>query len=207
MSRARTRIAPPTSHGVRMSTRPRAVVGGRGGAGARRMARTGRRSRAGSRGTELRTVSPGSVAAAAAAAVAVAAGTISPRVPSDAGSRLSVRLARRGRVPAFALDRVARRGRRRRHDRARPCPGAARRPGPRAMSRTPRPTRRPAVQPTPRAPGSRIAGHDREALVVRQRVARQQPEVDPRGRHPRAVRQDDRDPRRVGSRGCARPPR
>ena len=51
-------------------------------------------------------------------------------------------------------------------------------------------------------PGRRIARHDRELLVVRQRVARQQPEVDPRGRHARAVRQDDRDPgprRRPGS--------
>ncbi len=56
-------------------------------------------------------------------------------------------------------------------------------------------------------PRRRIAGHDRQPLLVGQRIARQQPEVDPRRGDPRAVRQDDRDPRRVASRGCAPPPR
>ena len=44
-------------------------------------------------------------------------------------------------------------------------------------------------------PRRRVGGHDRQPLVVDQRLAGEEPEVDPRRRDPRAVRQDERDPR------------
>ena len=47
-------------------------------------------------------------------------------------------------------------------------------------------------------PRRRVPGDDRQPLVVGHRVAGQQPEVDPRRRDPRAVRQHDRDARRLG---------
>ena len=43
------------------------------------------------------------------------------------------------------------------------------------------------------------AGDDRQALLVGQRIAGQQPEVDARGGDARAVRQDDRDAPRLGT--------
>ena len=61
-------------------------------------------------------------------------------------------------------------------------------------------------QPGRRSQGAcrRIPGHDRQPLVVGQRIARQEPEVDPRRRDARAVRQDDRDPRRIGGADACR---
>ena len=56
-------------------------------------------------------------------------------------------------------------------------------------------------------PRRRVAGDDRQALLVGQGIAGEQPEVDPRRRDARAVRQHDRDPARLdgpdarGSRG------
>ena len=48
-------------------------------------------------------------------------------------------------------------------------------------------------------PGGPVGRHDREALLVDQRVPGEEPEVDPRRRHLRAVRQHEHDPAPLGS--------
>ena len=194
-STASARIAPPISQGVRIPPRPPGrVTRGRspdplGLRGFER--RADRRSdgiaRDGRRGRCRR----------AAAGAAPRAGTTSPSVPSDAGAAAAGPADRRrfgaaGPAPAGAVPPAAAAGS--------PATGASaavvvrRPPRQRRLVLGDRREDRQAGRRGER-PRRRIAGHDREPLVVRQRVARQQPEVDPRRRHARAVRQDDRDPR------------
>ena len=114
-------------------------------------------------------------AAAACSSIAPGAGSSAGNARSRGGDRS--RAGRRARPVAFGPVAVgARRGERRLvlgHRREHRQPGR-RREGPRR----------------------RVGRHDREPPVVDDRLARQQPEVHPGGRDPRAVRDDERDLRR-----------
>ena len=201
---ARARIAPPISHGVRTRPRPCAEPptvrrsSGAAGVGRAGIARDRRPDRVAGRGerdarARSRTAGPGAGSGP---------GRRDDQPEGPVGAGRADRLLTPSRAPAWRSAPAT----------AAAAAGAGRpargilQPGERRLVLGHRGEDRQAGRRR-QGPGGRVAGHDREPLLVGQRVARQQPEVDPRRRDPRAVRQHDGDPRRRRHHGSGRRPR